>query len=97
MMVCYAQVYEGVRDFARAAIDFPFDTLTGDAVKAAAFPAKLAAAFEKYLPLFEALIDLNPDSETYTVQATPTFADVALASELKRCVIMMVILVVLFV
>ena len=78
------QVFEGVRDFTRAASgDYAFDNFGGDAAKAAAYPAKLTAALEKYLPKFEALITANPDSDTYTVQGTPTFADVALASELK--------------
>jgi hypothetical protein len=69
------QVYESARDFAGVPMDYPW---TGDAEDAKAkYAARLQAALEKYLARFEALITANTASDTWTVQATPTFGDYA--------------------
>ena len=78
------QVYESVRDFKSPANAYPFDQQNPDLK--AAYPAKLRACLDKYLPRFEALIEANPDSDTFIVQDTWTFADVALADALMNYV-----------
>jgi len=73
-------VYESVRDFGGIAVSYPFETATEEGK--AAYPAKLQARIDKYLPRFEQLIIDNPESDVYTVQATATHGDLALAEVL---------------
>ena len=84
MSVLVPQVYESVRDYARPGNDFSFEVEKPEG--RAKWDAKFVANNAKYLPRFEAVIAANPDSDTFTVQASYTLADIALAEALSTLV-----------
>lgn len=81
VLICSAvQAFDSVRDFAALANSFPFDNRTE--AGRVEYAKKFDLMTAKYLPRFQRLIELNPDSDTFLVQSTFTFADVGLAQVL---------------